>query len=196
MAAIRKFSEEFLLCFFSRANCFVLVREVSEVLLSSVDSYSCVPLSFLPSPANAADSAGAVRPRTLVPIVLYASTLAQILAAIIKRIVIAVVTFFSWLATENEAMHPNHRAWSFAARPRASSIKTARSPIPLRTPVPGVQPYKISGINNRVLALRKRDKSIRIVKWLRNHVSFYVARVNSRGHVRTSMRMCNAAILA
>jgi hypothetical protein len=116
-------------------------------------------------------------------IVALASTVASILRtrafseihpSIIETIVVSMVTFFSFAASQNYAMH----GWMgfIVLCLSTSGIKSLGAFIPFSNPVPHGKPFKVRGINKGILALREWDKTIGWIKRLDNFMSWHLVR--------------------
>lgn len=131
--------------------------------------YETSPLSRLAAPINTLESTRASLLRSFVECVLLFGALAKIPSAIIKRIVISVVSLLPFRTSENQSVHEDG----------GFSISSDNVECPgrgrLGTPRPSNEPFVISGINNSILTLRKRDKSVGLVKRLFDRVSFHAA---------------------
>ena len=138
-------------------------------------------------PINAPEPTATISAWFSILFILSRGTSAQILSAIVQRVMIAMVAVFCRSTTKNNAMHVQH---FFILS--ANSIKSFRVLTQKCTPVPLIEPVEIVSIDQSILIARKRNQSVRFVQRLRNRMSLNP----TFWHVPTSNRnLLSAAIL-
>src|SRR5712664_1983101 len=141
--------------------------KVTEPDTFPIHSNASIPANVT-AKRNALETAGIVLWRSHIPRVLMVGTFAKIIFPIIKCIAILVVTLLTGAtAMQNLPMHEYRiRAYGIEGIPNFRD-----TPVPLR------EPLKIFGIDNRILSLCERNKSVGFVQRLDDCVAFHV--VNS-----------------
>src|SRR6266705_6153612 len=137
---------------------------------SSINGDLYPPLLAVLTPMNAFKSRSVGRRQRRIPSILMICALAKILTPIIKRLSITMICFFSRTEAKDYAMHRHH----FLSN-RSTGVKTVRVSSPYGIPIPLIEPLKISSINDGVLSLCERDKTVGCVKRLDNLVPFHGA---------------------
>jgi hypothetical protein len=121
-------------------------------------------------------------PRSTIGLIQSSGTLPKVFAAIVKRIVVFVVTMFLADTAENNSVHQD--ASLILASPLRS--KTLGAWTPFGTPIPCHQPIKVLGINDGISAVSQRDITVRCIERLNNKMTFD----RLFGHVPTSIGIC------
>ena len=114
-----------------------------------------------------------------IAIVFSKRTFSKVLPAVVQSIAIFVIGQFLRLTPKNYSMHIDFRGESYG-------VETPTTWNPQGTPIPLIQPLKIGGIYDGVLALRQCDKTIGLVKRLSDCVAFHAVGINSSWHRSSS----------
>lgn len=98
------------------------------------------------------------------------SALSEISPSIVERIVIFVIhlTFVANSQAEYDPMHSQRTSINLSC-----GVKAPRLFVPVRKPIPLIQPIEIFDINDRVLVLCQGDKTVRLVNWLADQMAFH-----------------------
>jgi hypothetical protein len=106
--------------------------------------------------------AGSIR-KSPVAAILRPRAFPKILAAIVQRVVVAMVAFFISRTAKNKSVH------FYPAIPYR--IKTLSTFAPKSYPIPLINPFIVFRINERVLSLREGNNLVGLVQRLRNFMS-------------------------
>lgn len=143
----------------------------------TINPYSDMPKAACFIPMNSFVAGGIAALDRLIVSVLFPCALSQIIAAIVERIVIFMVSFLSWSTSKDKAMHVNGAFRWFPSGDKSRSVeRLLREPSPLR------QPVEISSVNDYVLASCKRNQSVGWIKRLDNFMPWQ----RLEAHVLTS----------
>lgn len=169
--------------------------EISQMNEFSIQSDRGLPLFQSLVPDSSLVAAAAIPTDFLISHVYGMRALSKIPMAIIKRVMIFVIAFFSLFTVENNSVHFDSARCS-AFMNSSCSVKTFRVLVPYCAPVHLVQKFEIIWINNGILALRKWNKTVRIIKRLKNDMTLDLIRSTLVGHWSTSNGLLlSAAIL-
>lgn len=153
----------------SRFGRFFRCSEISNLDLPSSIVYCSSPFVFVGGVFGEINSnipTCIVRVNFRVPYIFQLRTLTKIIFAIVQSIMVSVVALFIRRTFKYFAVHQY----------RVLSSRDVKNMIPLDgLPRPLRKPFKILGINDSVLALRKRDKAVGFVKRLSDFVSNHTA---------------------
>jgi len=146
--------------------CSVLFRFVNaqiSLFVRYVDG--CTPFlqSFVPTYASIATSIS-FRQR-LVMYILRMRTKTKIVSSAIQSVAVRVVNFTAVITSDYYTMHVNPRTFGISTGVDFSIIER-NMPQPLR------QPLKVCGIDDGSISLRERNKSVGLVQWLNDFVTF------------------------
>lgn len=116
-------------------------------------------------------SARVIPPSSTIETVLHVRGFSEIAFLAIERISVFVVNLLPSFRFKNEILQAHFRATGPADPP--DGIKTAGDGTPFSGPIELGGPLKILGVDDSVLALRERDKSVSLVERLDHSVSFH-----------------------
>jgi hypothetical protein len=156
------------------SGCLLDGTEKTQVSTLTAGSYISLPLFAMFVPRYSFESAGVARTPFAVHVILRVIAFAQILSAVVQRVMVPMVAFFILVTRQNYLMHSS----SFSAN-ASNSVKTFSICIPFRTPNELGQPRKISGIDDGVLALRERYQSVGLVERMNNRMAFHAGHRSS-----------------
>lgn len=159
-------------------RCFLFGQESAQVVTLAVHPNLSGPLVRRFVPCHTFVTTRVVQLLATVSCILLPRAFSQVMAAVIQRVSVSVVSFFSWLTTKYKTVHP-----FFLIRP---SVKTSTMPVPVSVPRPLREPIKIFGVNNRSLSFGQRDIAVGWVERLNNFVSHHTL----FWHVLPHRRMC------
>lgn len=128
------------------------------------------PLSHCFVPVDSLEPTSVARHFLSILSVLRGRTFPKIFASIIDCIPVSVISKFTGVAAKKKTVHIDISAIC-SSRLSPHRIKTVRVGIPDGIPIPLREPSEIVGVNDGVLALRERNKSVRFVERLRHFVS-------------------------
>jgi hypothetical protein len=150
----------------TRFSGFYCCRVTPDKYKSPVQGYVGNPFvsRFIPTHAN--KTTGAVARQKPIALVLSTSGNSEISLPIVQRVVIAMVNALSIRYLHYLSMHV---AWSVLLV--SLSVKSFHSLLSISKPIPLIQPLVILRINKSVLALRKWNYLVGLVKRLRNFMS-------------------------
>ena len=124
-------------------------RKQAEVYSFATKTYFPLPFTATMQ-RNALEFALVVRPSMPVIRAFKISTVAKVSLTIVERIAVLVVAFLSKFCFEYFGVHPN-----VGTPISPSGIEALGILVPLRKPIPLGEPFKILGIHDGILPLRK-----------------------------------------
>lgn len=148
-------------CCVISASCRYGVVESSKENPLTIDSNSGYPSSVVPM--HSFIRIFSIFTLSPVLTVFGVATFSEIISAVIKCIVISVVSFFGPDAVKYKSMH------SYVSS-LYSVIRLGSGTKP-RLPVPLIKPFIVPRIYKRILSLRKSNEAVRLVRWLGDFVS-------------------------
>lgn len=163
----------------SRLRSFCRIIKLPNADAVAIGRNSGQPLPMFLTPRHAHKSRRIVSAQSSIGHILRALALTEISLAIIQRIAIFMVRFFSLKKPENVSMHFNVPVSSVKS---AISNEFAATRCSMRSPVKLSNTLKVPYINYRNLTLSKWDESVRLCEWLSNRVSLDATRVYTLGH--------------
>jgi hypothetical protein len=150
------------LCLLSSVHGIVNEIVIPQDSASPAHGYESLPLTHHLAVRNAGVARSVIPTKATILTILFLRDGSQIAPAIIQRITVPMVTYFTlWNINEN-TLHPETIS--------ANGIVGLVSRTPICTPLPLVQPIKISSVNNRKLTPSKGNKT---VGWFRRHNSLF-----------------------
>jgi hypothetical protein len=159
--------------------------EIAEEFKFTFDSYITTPLFPDFVPMNSFEPTTTVPCQLLISAILCMATFAEVLTAVIKCIVIFVITFFFGVTSENNSGHVvYHHSLANSDAPRGRKAFSLLAPN--SAPIPFRQPTKVLGVHDSVLALREGDESVGLVKRLVNFMSSDLVRSTLGAHRSSS----------
>ena len=161
------------------------VIEVSKIYLLSVEANPTTPPPGIFTKTYPFKSVGVVLSSLLVFAIFGVGALTKVFSAIVERVVILMVTFFSVSTGEYDAVH-RYVSTHASARPIPCSVKGLQLLVEFSEPVPFRKPVVVFNVNDCVLPLRKWNQTIGLVERLNNFVSYNT----SFWHVLPPRRMC------
>src|ERR1700739_1010394 len=127
-------------------GCFFGGFKTAEVdIFFPVMDYGAPPVSNF---GYAFVSTGIVGSKSSIARILSGCGFSQIFSAVVERVVVFVVPFFTWSTTEDFPCHVQNRSFFAVYTLGAHRVETAGFVIPLGAPIPLVEPRIISGIDH------------------------------------------------
>lgn len=145
-------------------------RKKTDRFPDSINVDTSSPAFF--APAHASKSGDCFPMSLRVSHILCMSAFAQVLAAIIQSVAVFVVALFSGNAAKDETVHGE---MLFSTPLFPLSVEGSSIAVPIGIPVPLRQPFKVSGIDERILPLCKWNQLVGWVKRLDYVVSLHAA---------------------
>lgn len=183
-----KLSMKFFSCIIVRACGIAEIIKITKIHPLAVHGYSDSPFAIVFSPAHALKPAMVAFPNFLIFGILRMRAISKIFAAIVERVSVLMVTLLLIGAGKDLTMHAD-QITSRAAWTMTNGIKRICAWVIKCKPIPLAEPFIISNIHNCILALRKRDQAVRIIKRLSNCVTLHAEfwhRSTSNGLLRLS----------
>jgi hypothetical protein len=154
-------------------------REIAKVNLFTSNCYLASPSSTVQR--NSFEPTGAIRPLSSVPAIIGWRALAKIFSSVVQSVVIPVVGLFSGRASQYNPTHENSAP--------TYGDKSIYDLVPVRVPVPLVEPVVVRSVNNGVLVLSQSDKAVGCAKRLNDWFALQpIARLWSKLAHKSSLK--------